>query len=96
MGIDESKLGNMDWYNSLSYDDKQSFYRKWKTLYEKYKNNNAARNVLWPWNQHFMTNGTTVTSDESLRLINYRTEHRENHDVVDPFIFESLEKPNSY
>lgn len=96
LGIDESKLGNMDWYNSLSYDDKQSFYRKWKTLYEKYKNNNAARNVLWPWNQHFMTNGTTVTSDESLRLINYRTEHRENHDVVDPFIFESLEKPNSY
>lgn len=41
------------------------------------------------------------TTPETLRLINYRTEFQlkeemGNDDVVDPFIFETLSKPNSY
>lgn len=99
LGIDESKLGNLEWFNSLSYAEKQSFYRKWKGLYETYKTNNAARNVLWPWNQHFKTDGSTVTGDEHLRLINFRTEYRENGDpnaVVDPFIYVTLGNPLAY
>lgn len=97
LGIDESKLKNMEWFNSLSYAEKQSFYRKWKGLYEKYKTNNAARNVLWPWNQHFKTDGSV--GDEHLRLINFRTEYRENGDpnaVVDPFIYMTLGNPLAY
>ena len=44
---------------------------------------------------------TVVLTDEKLRLINYRTEFQlkenlGNDDVVDPFIFETLGKPNSY
>ena len=44
---------------------------------------------------------TVVLTDETLRLINYRTEFQlkenmNNDDVVDPFIFETLRQPNSY
>lgn len=51
------------------------------------------------------TGGQTIitTTDELLRLINYRTEYQVNEDgsvpenkVLDPFIFETLAKPNSY
>lgn len=44
-----------------------------------------------------------TTTDETLRLINFRTEYQVNEDgsvpenkVLDPFIFETLAKPNSY
>lgn len=98
--IDADKLGNVEWFQNKSYDEKQSFYGKWLQLYNKYKSNIAVRNLLWPWNDHFNIGGEgggdNVTTPENLRLINFRTEHRENHDVVDPFIFETLDKPNSY
>ena len=102
---DGIELGDMNYYNNLSYDDKQKLYRNWKTLYEKYKGNDAVRNTLWPWNKHFNIEtgegGETVTTPETLRLINYRTEFQlketmNNDDVVDPFIFETLRQPNSY
>lgn len=101
LGIEESNLGDRNWFNQKSWNEKQEFYRKWKVLYNRYKTNDAARNVLWPWNQHFKTEGSTTTTGETLRLINYRTEFQlkenlGNDDVVDPFIFETLGKPNSY
>ena len=100
-GID---MGDMNYYNDLSYNAKQQFYRSWKGLYEKYKNNDAVRNHLWPWNQHFdIQSGEDqiVTTDEKLRLINYRTEYQPKDDmedgwVLDPYIFETLGAPNSY
>ena len=99
------EMGDMNYYNNLSYDAKQQLYRSWKELYEKYKYNEAVRNHLWPWNQHFnvQSGEETVTTDDTLRLINYRTEYQTKADgsiedgkVLDPFIFETLGKPNSY
>lgn len=99
------EMGDMNYYNNLSYDAKQQLYRSWKELYEKYKYNEAVRNHLWPWNQHFnvQSGEETVTTDDTLRLINYRTEYQTKEDgsiedgkVLDPFIFETLGKPNSY
>ncbi len=99
------EMGDMNYYNNLSYDEKQQFYRSWKGLYEKYKYNEAVRNHLWPWNQHFnvQSGEESVTTNEILRLINYRTEYQTKADgsiedgkVLDPFIFETLGKPNSY
>ena len=91
---DESKLGDMEWYNSLTYAAKQVFYTNWKTLYNKYKNNSAVVNTLWPWNKHF-----EIGSVETLRLINFRTDYQDSSDaskVVDPFVFLSLGKEDAY
>lgn len=99
------EMGDMNYYNNLSYDAKQQLYRSWKELYEKYKYNEAVRNHLWPWNQHFnvQSGEETVATGETLRLINYRTEYQTKADgsieegkVLDPFIFETLGAPNSY
>lgn len=100
------KLGNMDWYNNLTYPVKQGLYTKWKKFYNDNKNDPNLKNILWPWNEHFDIkpggNQTIiVTTPETLRLINYRTEFQmkddlNNDDVVDPFIFETLRQSNSY
>ena len=105
LGIEPDKLGNTSWYQQQTYADKQIYYGKWKTLYNKY-DDPAIRNILWPWNEFFDIEAgedQIVTTDENLRLINYRTEYQVNEDgsvpenkVLDPFIFETLAKPNSY
>ena len=95
-------LGNMDSYQQKTYAEKQQFYRTWKALYEQYKNNEAIRNILWPWNEHVnieTSGGSTVATPDNLRLINFRTEYRENGDpnaVVDPFIYVTLGNPLAY
>jgi len=99
LGVTAEQMDSKDWYEHLRYPEKQSLYTKWKALYEEYKDDPAIRNILWPWNEHFdIESGEdqTVTTDENLRLINFRTENRENDTVVDPFIFETLGEPNSY
>lgn len=106
LGITEEQQNSMDWYNNLRYPEKQSLFTKWKALFDEYKNDPAIRNILWPWNEHFDIEAgedQIVTTDENLRLINYRTEYQVNEDgsvpenkVLDPFIFETLAKPNSY
>lgn len=102
LGITEEQQNSKDWFEKLRYPEKQSLYTKWKALYEEYKNDPAIRNILWPWNEHFNIesgSGGTVTTPESLRLINFRTEYRENGDpdaVVDPFIYMTLGNPLAY
>ena len=106
LGITADKLGNMQWYQDLSFSEKQSFYGKWKQLYNRYKDNIAARNVLWPWNEHFNIDqggGQTITTDETLRLINFRTDYQEknpdgsvNNGEKDPFIYLSLDEEDAY
>ena len=106
LDISADKLGNMEWYQNLSFSEKQSFYGKWKQLYNRYKDNIAARNVLWPWNEHFNIDqggGQTITTDETLRLINFRTDYQEknpdgsvNNGEKDPFIYLSLDEEDAY
>lgn len=96
------ELGDMNYYNDLSYNDKQKFYRSWKVLYEKYASNDAVRNHLWPFNKHFdIQSGEDQIVAETLRLINYRTDYQPKDDmedgyVLDPYIFETLGQPNTY
>lgn len=106
LGVTAEQMDSKDWFEHLRYPDKQNLYNKWKALYEEYKNDPAVRNILWPWNEHFdLENGEdqTVTTDEKLRLINYRMEYQTKDDgsiedgkVLDPFIFKTLAKPDSY
>ena len=104
LGVTAEQMDSKDWFEHLRYPDKQSLYNKWKSLYEEYKNDPAVRNILWPWNEHFNINpGEDQTVNEKLRLINYRTEYQTKDDgsvedgkVLDPFIFETLAKPDSY
>ena len=101
MGKEVSDLTDSLFYSKLGYNDKQKLYNAWKTLQERYPD---FANQLWPWNEHFdIESGEDQIVDENLRLINYRTEYQVNEDgsvpenkVLDPFIFETLAKPNSY
>ena len=96
-------MNEPNWYSKQSYANKQQLYEAWKSLVTKYP---EYRNQLWPWNEHFNIESgddqtIITTTPETLRLINYRTEFQmkddlENDDVLDPFIFETLGKPNSY
>ena len=85
----------------MTYKEKKLIYGKWKELYDG-ESDPEVRNLLWPWNEHFNIesgSGGTVTTPESLRLINFRTEYRENGDpdaVVDPFIYMTLGNPLAY
>lgn len=105
LGINKSDLGNMNYYMNLTLAQKKQLYVKWKKMYDEA--DDGEKNLLWPFNGLFtMTQsssegGETETTPETLRLINYRTEFQlkenmGNDDVVDPFIFETLSKPNSY
>ncbi|MDY6290808.1 MAG: Tad domain-containing protein [Succiniclasticum sp.] len=92
-------------YSKLGYNAKQTLYTTWKSLLQD-DDFSAYANQLWPWNEHFdikTGEDQTVTTDEKLRLINYRTDFQVNEDgsipenkVLDPFIFETLAKPDSY
>lgn len=101
LGKEVSDLTDSLFYSKLGYNDKQKLYNAWKTLQERYPD---FANQLWPWNEHFdIESGEDQIVDENLRLINYRTEYQVNEDgsvpenkVLDPFIFETLAKPNSY
>lgn len=94
LGINKSDLGNMDYYMNLTLAQKKQLYVKWKKMYDEA--DDAEKNLLWPFNGLFtMTNsssegGSSETTQETLRLINYRTENRKDDSVVDPFIFKSL------
>ena len=103
LGIEVSDLTDSLFYSKLGYNDKQTLYNAWKTLQDRYSD---YADYLWPWNEHFNIESgedQTVTTDETIRLINYRTEYQVNEDgsipenkVLDPFIFVSLEQPVSY
>ena len=103
LDIKKENIGDMSWYNNLSYDQKQYLYTIWKDLR---KNNSKLKDVLFPWDDRFNINTGNITpptpgTPETLRLINYRTEFQlkenmNNDDVVDPFIIETLRQPNSY
>jgi hypothetical protein len=105
LGINKSDLGNMNYYMNLTLAQKKQLYIKWKKMYDEA--DDGEKNLLWPFNglftmiQSSSEGGETETTPETLRLINYRTEFQlkedmGNDDVVDPFIFETLSKPNSY
>lgn len=78
LGIDEDKLGNTAWYQQQVYADKQSYYNKWRALYNQYKDNEDLRNILWPFNDFFglgiKESEGSVTTNSTLRLIDPRTE----------------------
>lgn len=96
-GTEASKL----WYKDLSWNDKQKLYKAWKNAYDNASS--PLRDLLWTWG-----NGLSVTlgdgsssgeTSDKLRLINFRTEYRENGDpnaVVDPFIYMTLGNPLAY
>ena len=105
LGVDKSNLVDMNWYNNLTLAEKKALYVKWKNLYDK-ETDTIKKDFLWLWNGVFKITEEeegSETSSETLRLINYRTEYQTNADgsaedgkVLDPFIFETLGKPNSY
>ena len=86
-GTDTSKA----WYKDLSYNDKQTLYKAWKTAYNN--SSSPLRDLLWTWGNGLSVEaGDGSTSDETpetLRLINFRTEYT-NGDTIDPFINLSL------
>lgn len=98
--VTADNLGDMTWYNNLSYKEKKLIYAAWKNLYDN-ESDPEIRNLLWPWNEHFgidISEGQTVTTDETLRLINFRTDFQEknpdgtvNNGEKDPFIYLSLD-----
>lgn len=101
LSVSADNFGDMNWYNNLSYWAKQALYRKWKTIYAT-ETDQTKRNLLWLWSSVFKKTegeGSSETTAEKLRLINFRTEYRENGDpnaVVDPFIYVTLGNPLAY
>lgn len=101
LSVSADNFGDMNWYNNLSYWAKQALYRKWKTIYAT-ETDQTKRNLLWLWSSVFKKTegeGSSETTAEKLRLINFRTEYREdNHPdaVVDPFIYVTLGNPLAY
>ncbi len=75
-----SSFDNLDDMNSFqqkTYAEKRQFYESWKTLYDKYKNNETVRNILWPWNEYFnvdISEEETPGTPDNIRLINPRIE----------------------
>ncbi len=71
-------MGNTAWYQQQVYADKQSYYNKWRALYNQYKDNEDLRNILWPFNDFFglgiKESEGSVTTNSTLRLIDPRTE----------------------
>ena len=104
LGIDKSNLANMDYYMNLTLTDKKQLYKNWKSFYEDSETPDNIKNLLWPFNGLFTmtqssSEGGSENTDEKLRLINFRTEYRENGDpnaVVDPFIYVTLGNPLAY
>lgn len=110
LGLLETEIAamesNSNWYNEQTFGRKKQLYANWRALYDEYAGDTTIRDLLWPWNKNFGIEGDdnqTVTTDETLRLINYRTEYQTKDDgsiedgkVLDPFIFETLGKPDSY
>lgn len=83
---------NPNWYNEQTFGRKKALYQSWRALYDEYKSDpNKAHlvNLLWPWNEHFDI-GTTEPADDTLRIINFRTEYRES--PKDPFVDLSLDE----
>ena len=101
LGIEPSDMQADNWYSKQSYANKQKLYGKWKELYANAQYQEYA-NQLWPWNEHFdIESGEDqiITTGDNLRLINFRTEFRENGDpdaTVDPFIYVTLGNPLAY
>lgn len=105
LGVDKNNLTDMNWYNNLTFAEKKALYVKWKGIYDN-ETDAIKKDFLWLWNGMFkITEGdeSSETTQETLRLINYRTEYQVNEDgtipenkVLDPFIFETLAKPDSY
>ena len=105
LSVTKDNLADMNWYNNLSYWEKQGLYNKWKVLYENETDPNK-KNLLWLWSDVFKKNesssegGSSETTAETLRLINFRTEYQPKDNgsehVVDPFTLVTLKKPNSY
>ena len=106
LGLTETELeamkNNSNWYNEQTFGRKKTLYGKWREMYDsdKYRNS-PLRNFLWPWNEHFDVEieGSSDETPDKLRLINFRTEYRENGDpnaVVDPFIYVTLGNPLAY
>ena len=89
----------------MTLAEKKALYVKWKNLYDK-ETDTIKKDFLWLWNGVFKITEeeeSSETKSETLRLINYRTEYQTKADgtveegkVLDPFIFETLGKPNSY
>ena len=76
--LKEKILDKVFYNNKLTYVDKQSGYRAWRTLYDKYKNE-GYKDIIWPWNTNSQTNTNggqtvTVTTPDNIRLINPRVE----------------------
>lgn len=76
----KEKILDTGFYNNkLTYVDKQSGYRAWKALYEKYQDK-AFKDILWPWNTNSKTTTQeggqteTTTTPDNIRLINPRVE----------------------
>ena len=101
LNITADNFADMNWYNNLSYWAKQALYRKWKTVYAS-ETDATKRNLLWLWSSVFTKTegeGSSENVPEKLRLINFRTEYRENGDpeaVVNPFIYVTLGNPLAY
>lgn len=102
LNMNPENMSDPLFYSKLGYSSKQALYTTWRSLLNEFP---AYANQLWPWNEHFnvQSGEETVTTGETLRLINYRTEYQTKADgsiedgkVLDPFIFETLGKPNSY
>lgn len=99
LNVTKDNLADMNWYNNLSYWEKQGLYQKWKTLYENETDPNK-KDLIWLWSSIFKKSESgsdeTVTEGGNLRLINYRTEYTESDSIVNPFRALSLERPYSY
>jgi len=99
LGVEKESMDDPYWYSKQSYENKQKLYQAWKELVVKYP---EYANQLWPWNEHFNIEtggGGSVGTPDNLRLINFRTEYRENADpdaAVDPFIYVTLGNPLAY
>lgn len=103
LGIDKSNLGNMSYYENLTLAQKKQLYVNWKQMYDEA--DDAEKNLLWPFNGLFTLtessggDGSSETTAEVLRLINFRTDYQDSSDpnkVVDPFVYLSLEKEDAY
>lgn len=74
LNVQVSDMMADNFYSKLSFEDKQTLYRTWRTLRQ---NPDYADYIemLWPWNEHFDLEveeggSVTVNSDTVVRLIN--------------------------